>query len=60
LSHFRITNWLTDVTKELGLPSVININNFDDESYYASDFPLPACWCQCYKTFFIVTDDEAQ
>ena len=40
----RITNWLTDVTKELGLASVVRVGSFDDESFFTSNFPLTECW----------------
>ena len=30
----RITNWLNDVTQELGLKSQIHVDNFDDESFF--------------------------
>ena len=39
----KMTNWLTEVTKELGLKSQIKLDTVDDESYYTSKFPLPLC-----------------
>jgi hypothetical protein len=43
VANFRITNWLTDVTKELNLSSRITVDSFDDESYFTSSFPMPEC-----------------